>query len=819
MSGLDIARVGRRAQLAAAVSSVFSMLMIMASVALVAAGISPDGSAGPGYAQPSPSGRGDPVLANQLADQARGLTGRDPLGQLRRLLAAHVVDPDSVAHRLALTEFLLGPRPVASAAIVVGPATAVDFSDDAHLLAVGGRGGVQLATLTDATTLTVEAPKADTVADVTGLRFTADSTQIVTATGKGLTPVNTPVTTNPRELLPAALSGLHAVVRLGEHGWAATTRDGRLLYWWEQLSPPPVLAEHLGEQAPLAATGDGRRLFARTPDGGVAVWTHEPTGPHQGAVLPADGVVTSLAVSGDGRLLLVGGATTATVWDLTQPGSAGPVATLDPGSGSLHQVAISPDGNTAVTATAGGAMVWDLSRPTAPTRVAELPGEVTAVAYTPDGSRLATAGVDHIDVWSLTELLTLRPAEVAPTLTTQASLGLDEPVTYAAMSTAAGHTLVSTAHSAQLWQTGWIGDTPEIRLVKTIDTPIGGASAAGELMRSTLVTLDPTGVTAWTVVYPGIAIRNGPLGGPADTVAVSPDGNTAITVTGTDGTVWDVGPLGPTATGTLSYPQPTTALGFAAAGNTLIAGHPDGSITVHAINPTNTDATKRTLTGHSGPINAVTVATNASVALGVDQAGTLSVWDLTSRADDPASTTTGASGAGPHRAWISADGGFAILTDAAATPTLWSLVDPTHPYRLARLPQGGAPAIPAMVSADGHTMISIDRAGTLRVWNLSPVGRSRQRPDQPGLPARQPRPRDLAPDSCPTPPSPTPACHRRYRRSTIRRPIPTKTGRNARASWGSPSRYKLPQRGMTGRSHGAHDAPYWRATAGMTGRQ
>jgi WD40 repeat protein len=203
--------------------------------------------------------------------------------------------------------------------------------------------------------------------------------------------------------------------------------------------------------------------------------------------------------------------------------------------------------------------------------------------------------------------------------------------------------------------------------------------------------------------------------------------------TGTEGTVWDVSPLGPTATATLSYPQPTTALAFAAAGNTLIAGHPDGSITVHAINPTSTDATKRTLTGHNGPINAVAVAANASVALGVDQAGTLTVWNLTSRSTEPASTTTGASGTGAHRAWISSDGGFAVLADATSPPTLWSLVDPTHPYRLARLPQGGPPAVPAMVSADGHTMISIDPVGTLRVWNLTPVDDVARRWPGPGL--------------------------------------------------------------------------------------
>jgi hypothetical protein len=222
MTGLDSARIGRRAQLAAAVSSVLSLLMLMASVALVAAGISPNGSPGPGYTQPSPSGRGDPVLANQLADQARDLTGRDPLGQLRRLLAAHIVDPDSLAHRLALTELLLGPRPLATATTSVGPATALDFSDDARLLGVAGQGGVQLATLTDPTTVSVSAVPGDGPSDVTGLRFTADATQIVAATATGLVLVNTPVTTNPPRA--AARDGDRAVrggparrARLGRH--------------------------------------------------------------------------------------------------------------------------------------------------------------------------------------------------------------------------------------------------------------------------------------------------------------------------------------------------------------------------------------------------------------------------------------------------------------------------------------------------------------------------------------------------------------------------------------------------------------------------
>jgi len=398
---------------------------------------------------------------------------------------------------------------------------------------------------------------------------------------------------------------------------------------------------------------------------------------------------------------------------------------LSPPTGAITTVAVAPDGHSALTGGPDATMVWDLPDRGQPTPVAALPigGGPVAATYRGDSQVLATGVGNLAQTWSVKELLVYRPAQVQPAATLNASMSVAEPIRSAATNTVGSYVIVSGSTSAAtVWSTRVAGvERPRLDQVATLDAPADHISAVGDLAKTTVVTTNGHApAAAWQLASPGVIQRVGTLTESADYAAVTPDGNDAVVVSGTAATLYDLA-INPGPIATLSYPLPTTTLAFAPQGTALIAGHPDGSITVHTIELPQQHAGRRHLDSRvPSPIDAVGLSADATTALGVHQDGTISAWHLAAGGKDPAITnTSAAAGPGPHQAWLSPNGDFAIVTSRDRA-VLWSYTDRTQLTPLATLIAAHA-AIPVLISADGRTAVQINPDNALTLWDLQPV--------------------------------------------------------------------------------------------------
>jgi WD40 repeat protein len=677
-------------------------------------------------------------VADEIGAGADRLGRGDPLSVLQLRLAAYAVDKESAHNRAALAQLLFGPRPLAVLNLSVGGVTSLAFNGADHL-AVGGRGGVREAVgrLVDLR-LSPPIPGAET--DVSAVAY--EQGALWAATGAGIRPITSSAN--------GSTEVVYAVARLGFTGWAATTRDGRLIVWDGAVMSGPasrVLANGLGAAAPLAATPDGHYVFLPGP-GGVVV--RDASSGQLVASIAVAGSVTALAVDAAGRLLLIGHGDQASMVDISNPAAPQSGPTLPHPGGAVATAALAPDGKTAVTAGGGVTAVWQLPSTGDPSVVATLPiGDAQALAYSDDSTALATASGTGVQTWSVAELLLYHTAQVQPTVKVRSQLNV-EPITYATLSSDGTYIITSgdPAKPAYVWTTRRL-DTPNpvLDYHSKLDGPIRQASAVGDLLKTTMVTVDAAGNATLWLISNVTTFNQGSLASGVDGAVVTPDQNNAVTVTGTQATVWGVGLLGQQAQGTLSYSAPISALALAPTGTAVIAGHGDGSVTVHVLDLQNDHADRRDLNaGTHSNVDAVAMAGNDGAALAVHQDGAITFWDLTQSHTDTGTTLPAAVGTGPHQAWLSATGDFAMISDAHGTTTLWSFADPHSPTMLATIISGAA-ALPVAISADASTALQVKQANAA-VLSVEPATSARpdQRPHLAGLPARRIHLRTVAPD-------------------------------------------------------------------------
>jgi WD40 repeat protein len=690
---------------AAATASVLTVLGVLALSATPHVASSPQHETAA-----DPSGA---EVASQLAAQADRVDRRDALTQLRLRLAAYAVDPTNAARRAALTAMLLGARAVDVVPAGVGPVAALAF-DGSGRLAVGGAGGVRQLH-GDVGALTASDAPVDAVAGVSTLAYGAG--QLLAGGSSGLTVMLG--SAGPTATSPADPVSVHALAPLGPLGWAATTTDGHLAIW--DNSPPVgtsrVLATGLGAGSPLAASLDGQYVYvpARTGVDVIAVRTATTV-----AVVAANEAVTALAVGGGGHLLLVGHGAAATVWDVTDVSHPKRVADIAQPGGAIRSVAVANDGHTAVVCAVAATTVWELPGAGSPVQLAQLPDVTGPVTYRSDSAIIATGSGDVVHTWSVAELRLFRPAATAATMTLSGRADLAEKITVAQTNTDGSYLVLGGASQpATVWATQIVG-IAGLRLdrASTLNTPIGGAAAAGDVSKTTVITYGSAGdAQALLLASPEVVFTNGSLG-PATLAAVRPDGQAAVVISGTDATVWDLS-FTPKPVASLTYPANPTAAAFAPHASTLIVGHSDGSATVDTLASDNSSAAQTRLAGSiTSAVNAVALTDTGRAAALLDD-GTLTVWPVTGSDTRAQASVAGAAAAGPHRLWLSPTGDFAILADQHRS-VLWSLTDPSHPIRLATLLSANT-AVPVLTSGDGSVAVQIGSDNTVTLWDLRPV--------------------------------------------------------------------------------------------------
>jgi len=491
-------------------------------------------------------------------------------------------------------------------------------------------------------------------------------------------PAGRPLTGRGAPLYTAAFSPAGTI--LAAAGKARRVRLWELTGRARAVALPPLTGPR-GTVYSVAFSPRGDLLAAGCADDRVWLWN--VASPRHARLLasltgPA-GYVESVAFSPDGGLLAAGSADkTVRLWDVADPARPRPAGRALTGpAGIVTSVAFSPDGGMLAAGSQDDSVwLWNVSRPTAPRRArAPLAGAtdwVNAVAFSPDGTMLAAGSSDDtVRVWNVS------------TGALDATLPHPDPVT------------------SVVWAS-------QRRLVT------GGADGTMRL---------------WTMPSPVLAI-----GGPANSVAFSPDG-TLLAVGGPRLELWK--PAAHTmiaaaaSAGTFVNPvafQPSARPGPPGPGGALLAaGYGNGQIRLWHTAAGRLTAAGPVLSGSAtGMTEDVAFSPRGSLLASGGDDGTVRLWNVA----DPArpqpvaiihdSTTYVLSVA------FSPDGKTLAAGSADDDTRLWDIADPARPRPLGRALTGPTSYVYSVAfSPDGHTLAVGSADQTVRLWDVALPDRPR----------------------------------------------------------------------------------------------
>jgi WD40 repeat protein len=164
-----------------------------------------------------------------------------------------------------------------------------------------------------------------------------------------------------------------------------------------------------GQESHIAFSPDGRTLAASSNSAIMILWDlADRARPSRTATFPSP--ATEMTFSPDGAILVTAGSKAVELWDLTDRTHPTRTASL-PLTGQDGHVALSPDGRTMVigAGTSDVAVgIWDITYGADPIRTATLTSPASEVVFGPDGYTLATIGNDHTAaLWDLREVTKL----------------------------------------------------------------------------------------------------------------------------------------------------------------------------------------------------------------------------------------------------------------------------------------------------------------------------------------------------------------------------------------------------------------------------
>ena len=196
-------------------------------------------------------------------------------------------------------------------------------------------------------------------------------------------------------------------------------------------------------------------------------------------------------------------------------------------------------------------------------------------------------------------------------------------------------------------------------------------------------------------------------------------GARALVTASDDGTarVWDIADLGrPRQLGAAPHPDAVLALAVSADGRRLVTGGADGVLRVWDLSSPRRPQVVATRSVPSGPVLAVAVRRDGTVAAA---SGTrIGLWDLDLTA--PRSTITRHTGAVVAAAFTP-DGATLATAALDQTTRLWSVADPRHPAPLASIPTDAnqMDTLPVAFSPDSRVLMTGGRGYTARLWDIT----------------------------------------------------------------------------------------------------
>jgi WD40 repeat protein len=536
-----------------------------------------------------------------------------------------------------------------------------------------------------------------------------------------------------RHQLTGALTATHYAGTLpnvlkaeyGPDGVLATLGSDRRFALWDTANPrkPVRLATLAGTGAvssDLRFSRDGRTLAGVDADGKAVLWdVANPSRPARLATLPNDSRVSAIAFGGNGNIFVAGESSGATtVWDTTD--RARPVLLskpLGPGRHAVERLAISPNGRMLIVDQLRFIPVFDLSDPADPVSDEGVAGFGAApMAFSPDGSMLAFGYPGEVQVYDMTKRSSAGPRlakqpppplppppppmlpdededggvqpppplpdddediDDLPTSLKGALSGITTSLTYSPD----GSLLIAGDSNGmtQMWDLSASANRRTLTGVRS-RSPI--RSLSFDRRAGALVTTDATATaTLWQVAAPGAPAPLAEVTVPDDAAAVTafrPDGRSLV-VAGMSGTA---------RTWTVTDPaRPVRGAG---------------------------------LTLHTGPVRSVAIsADHRTIAAVARDTGALTVADAGQPARKTTLTTLTAPEDGTNVLALSPDGQTLAVGVDGGTVQLWNVADRARPVLLSRL-AGAGQAREMVFSPDGRTLATVNMADTtIALWNVA----------------------------------------------------------------------------------------------------
>jgi WD40 repeat protein len=499
--------------------------------------------------------------------------------------------------------------------------------------------------------------------------------------------------------------------------------------------------------------------LARTPQA-TASLLESTDSPSAARILDSSGIVQSVAVTRDHRLLAATGADgTLRLWNITEPGHPLLVSDVLPADSNapLYAAAFSPDGKILAVAGAGRVVrLWNVSDPARPVPLGELTGPVNtiySVAFSPDGQVLAAASADDtIRLWNVANPARARPLGAPLTGLT----GFAETVAFSPDGTvlAAGSSDSAPGRaddSVWLWN---VTDPahPVSFPGMPLSGPAGPVSAVAFSPAGTMLAASSQDHSVWLWKLAGKAVPDGTLTGATNwvnTVAFSPDG-TALAAGTSDASVlvWNLARRSLTAT--LPESQPVTTVTWDGAdrlaasdadgtvslwtlptpvlltGNapTAIAYSPDGALLAVGGQDVQLWAAasrelSETMTLPAGTIvNGLAYSPDGALIAIARSDGTTQLLDARTLAPVSAPfrvTTTG----NAETVAFSPDGRVLATGADDGTVRLWSVTDPSHPRLLSSVHDSGTYVYTVAFAPDGTTLAAASVDDLTRLWNVA----------------------------------------------------------------------------------------------------
>ncbi|MGW0331735.1 nSTAND1 domain-containing NTPase [Streptomyces sp. NPDC003011] len=418
------------------------------------------------------------------------------------------------------------------------------------------------------------------------------------------------------------------------------------------------------------------------------------------------GIVTALAFSADGRVLVTGDADrTVRLRRVPDPHRPAEPVTLGRLGGTARTVALSPDGRLLAAGGEDGTIgVWDIGDVRRSRLAARLPGgagPVVGVGFAPDGRTLKAAARDGIRVWRLSDLR--RP---------RALVTLDAGADVTAVAFHTDGRTVATGHgdgAVRLWESATSDGRP--RRLSAVPGHTGATARTAESGGADGTDqAGPTGHTGHTGHT-----------GQVNAVAFAPSGRQLATG-GADFTVrlWDVArPDRPRRTQTLtSHTDAVNAVAFSPDGRQLASGSTDGTVRRWDVSPAGSASEAAALIGHTGGVRALAFGPGGRTLVSGSEDQSTRLWDL------PGPALTGHTSS-LYSVAFSPGGRLLATAGYDRTVRLWNLADRRRPRQLSLLAGHTGPVNSVAFSPDGRTLASASADGTLRLWALGAAGRTR----------------------------------------------------------------------------------------------